>query len=514
MYGGNWRTLSTLGEGAQGHVFTVRDTREPDGPLYALKRLKKESRSERFLQEIQALRSISHQNIIRIVDHSNGETTDDEGYPYYFVMPIAENGNLRKRVTLYKDSIDSVISVFSGLLGGVEAAHSAGYVHRDIKPENILFSSLDHHPWLSDFGICHNINHERLTKFGDVMGPRGFTAPELKDRSSISVDPSCDLYSLGKVVYYMISGGTVIGREHFDAEFRKLSERGERYRLLQILLSRMIAPIENRVKSVQDVALDLTRIRDWESSAATLGLSADVLAKVNKQQQASVELSRIKADNARIQGDNQLVLDNTSNSICAWLRAELVKLKALMSQSGTYTISVQDAVWNETHYFGTNDYVALSGVELVFKNNVSNFPVNNVIKFFVCRKARMQIVFGNDVRPVKPVDPEMSLIPYFLEYNDQQSQFQSIIQGFIKSKSAFDRSRQEFMQRMQQTGRRHTFSEEPLIAKKFVGAPLNLIVEFKASEWPAVVERVQSVFSETIGVVLDYTSSDTRSIGP
>ena len=491
----------------------VRDTREHDGPVYALKRLKKESRSERFLQEIQALRAIAHPNVMRIIDYSNGETADDEGYPYYFVMPNAENGNLKKRVALYKDNLDSVMSVASGLLDAIAAAHGAGYVHRDVKPENILFSGLDHHPWLSDFGICHNINHERLTKVGDIMGPRGFTAPELEGGDYSSVDRSCDFYSLGKVLYYMISGGIIIGREHFDSRFQALAEKGERYRLLQILLSRMIAPIESRVKDIRAIASDLVRIKDWEGSAATLGLSSDVLSKINKQQQNSIDAARIKAENARIQDRNQLILDSTSKSICEWLGAELVKLKALMSQSGNYTISIQEATWNETQYFGTKDYMAISGVEMIFRNNVANFPINNVIKLFVCRRARLQIIMGNDVRPIKPVDPEMSLIPYFIEFNDQQRQFQSGMQGFIKSKTVVDRSRQEFMQRMQQTGRRQVLSNEPLIAKTFIGAPVNLITEFKASEWPAAVEKIQSMFSETIGVVIDHTSSDARSIG-
>lgn len=95
-------------------------------------------------------------------------------------MPIA-SGNLEDRVGLYKGDLDAVLRVATQLADALAAAHALEIVHRDVKPANILFPRLDHEVWLSDFGICHDgAAKVRLTGVGEVVGSRGFTAPELE----------------------------------------------------------------------------------------------------------------------------------------------------------------------------------------------------------------------------------------------------------------------------------------------------------------------------------------------
>jgi serine/threonine protein kinase len=90
---------------------------------------------------------------------------------------------------------------------------------------------------LSDFGICLIREAPRITETTEVVGPRAFMAPELEDGSRLDVTPAADVYSLGKVIYYMLSGGMTLPRERLnEQQFRRIFDKGERYRLLELLL--------------------------------------------------------------------------------------------------------------------------------------------------------------------------------------------------------------------------------------------------------------------------------------
>ncbi|HML28915.1 MAG TPA: hypothetical protein PKE16_08765 [Hyphomicrobium sp.] len=109
VYGGRWENVGhDIGAGGQSVVRRVRDLTDPNGPEYALKRLKNPERRERFMDEIESLRSINHPNVMKIVDYARA--TESEGEPYWFVMPLAQD-NLEERKGLYKDNLDAVLRV-------------------------------------------------------------------------------------------------------------------------------------------------------------------------------------------------------------------------------------------------------------------------------------------------------------------------------------------------------------------------------------------------------------------
>jgi serine/threonine protein kinase len=86
-----------------------------------------------------------------------------------------------------------------------------------VKPENILFENDGDHVWLSDFGICLIADQStRHTEPGEVVGPVVFMAPELEGGGQLDVTADTDIYSLGKVIYYMLTGGVRLPRENLE----------------------------------------------------------------------------------------------------------------------------------------------------------------------------------------------------------------------------------------------------------------------------------------------------------
>jgi serine/threonine protein kinase len=499
--------MGSLGEGAQGNIFCVRELNGSSQQEYALKRLKKESRSDRFKAEIEALRKIKHTNVMPIIDYSS-DVDAGEGYGWFFVMPKAEGGNLAKRVSLYKGNLDSTLDVSIQLAMALQATHNQSIFHRDVKPANIVFKNVGHELWLSDFGICHNIDSERITNVGDVMGPRGFTAPEL-ETGSADVTAACDVYSLGKVIYYMISGGVVIPRELFDNDFNSLKDRGGRYALLQILLSKMISPLSARISTAGDVLKDLTMIKDWEKGATKSALSPSLLAAINTSQQKAIEKDRIQRENLAIEGDLSRQVQSVSASVIEWINGDLEEAKTLMNGSGQYELGIGEAAWDGRFRFGVKDYTEVSGTQLWFENRQDIFSSVISIKFFVCRLTKIVVAFGNDVKPRKAEEPKFALIPYLQEYTGPNRDTLGL-GGFLQDIAVIETSHRELAQR---TAQRYIQESHPIIARTFVGVPVNLMLEFRASEWPGITQVVRDLVSKSLELAINFAMSSTRVCG-
>jgi serine/threonine protein kinase len=173
----------------------------------------------------------------------------------YLVMPHARGGDLAKVVDRYRGKLDDVLTVAQQIALGLQAAHAAGIIHRDVKPENILFPGEGHAIWVSDFGICLiQARQQRNTTDGEVVGPAVFMAPELEGGGQLEVTPDVDIYSLGKVIYYMITGGVRLPRERLHEEtYAAAFASVGRLLALKILLSRMICAHADRIKTMDDV---------------------------------------------------------------------------------------------------------------------------------------------------------------------------------------------------------------------------------------------------------------------
>jgi len=261
-YDRRWRIVEDIDQGGQAHVFKVVDRSDSSGTVFALKRMKNPKRKGRFDQEIGALKLLTHPAIPKIVDHSVPSDEDQ-----WLVMPFAEDGNLKDKVALFKGNIDSTLQVSLNLADALGHAHDNSVIHRDVKPENILFPKKnDPTCWLSDFGICLFVDGPRYTEPDEIVGPRFFMAPEVEQGGPESATAAADVYSLGKVIYYILSGGTVPYREaHREPPWNSVFEGHDpRLELMGELLDGMIALLPSRTKTMSEVREQVSRIINWD----------------------------------------------------------------------------------------------------------------------------------------------------------------------------------------------------------------------------------------------------------
>jgi serine/threonine protein kinase len=206
-----WQVEQQLDEGGQAHTFIVSD-RETQGPeRYVLKRLKNLARLTRFRQELEAALRIKHRNILQVI------ASNLDGPKPYIVSEYCAGGTLEKLCATQSPSVDEVFRIFAEIAEAVEAAHKANVIHRDIKPSNIFIRQPGDMPVLGDFGLCFlddGDESERATQTQEAVGARLFIAPESEDGMLEKVTAKVDVYSLGKLLYWMLAG-TVFSREKY-----------------------------------------------------------------------------------------------------------------------------------------------------------------------------------------------------------------------------------------------------------------------------------------------------------
>lgn len=516
IYGGRYRTIESLGSGGQAEVFRVEDEQDPSKPQFALKRLRNVERLGRFRSEIEALQRIDHPNVIKILDHSGEAAAGDTEHKYWFLMPLAMD-NLEKRIGIYKGNLDGVLEVAIRLADALVAAHKRNIVHRDVKPANILFAKLDHDVWLSDFGICHlGSEQTRHTETNEVVGPRMFLAPELEVGGRTTLTGAADIYSLGKVIFYMLSGGKIIAREQTDTpEFAAALNGGERHRLLQLLLIRMIAPLTQRLQDMGKVLEELQRIRDWEKQTKEFALADDALAAITGAKEESLERQRITQQNTELRNAQNQAAGLVCLDVVQWLKRELARAAELLNESGTIKSEVEDA-WQLDEckiLLPTSQcYKAVAGVQLAFVDETVLGRPKFVLRFFLCQLLTATIQLGSAVKPLKPSDPQFAIMPHLVEL--QGPEYKKWHMGGYLRDSEVMKAAATAAATRQGHGRFYVQqSSQPLIAKSYMGKPMNIMLEFKASEWPAVADQLKTIFSKSVKLAIDYSRQDNRSCG-
>lgn len=221
---GRWRRGNTIGEGAQGDAFFAEDTSGVLPGKYVLKRLRDARRLERFRREVASLKMVESDHVLRIVDY------DLESQPAYLITEYCQGGDLERNGSDWFADPDSCLQLFRQVCQGVAAVHALGLVHRDIKPANVLLRTKVGPAVIADFGIAYLPDTTRETVTGDVMGPRWFTAPELELGNANEVLSMSDVYSLGKLLYWLLSEGRRLPREmHRDPGFDLVRTRRNPY---------------------------------------------------------------------------------------------------------------------------------------------------------------------------------------------------------------------------------------------------------------------------------------------
>lgn len=237
LFGGRWKQVGPrLGRGGGGAVYPVVDTQGKDATVFALKVLSNTRLLPRFRREIETLERIHHPNVLQIV------FADFDAKMPYLVTEFCEGGNLTS-LDLAREDPRELLQMFIQICEGVNALHDAEGVHRDIKPENILLRR-DRTPVVGDFGIVYLFDEtgERFTKTFEQVGSRFFICPE-SEEGRIQPTAACDVYSLGKLLYWMLSSGNKIARSSHRADENNIVTIRQNYWLEHVntLLDRMLA---------------------------------------------------------------------------------------------------------------------------------------------------------------------------------------------------------------------------------------------------------------------------------
>ncbi len=199
---GRYRVVREIAQGGMSTVFLAHPV-AADRPV-ALKvmhpRLAAVLGAERFHREIGLVRSMHHPLIVPLQD--SGEA---DGLLFY-TMPYIEGETLFQRLRRNgRIELTEALRLTIDVASGLGYAHQRGFLHRDIKPENVLLA--DGHALVADFGLARAIGAEytRLTRTGIILGSVGYMSPE-QLREDDNLDQRVDIYSLGCILYEMLTG--------------------------------------------------------------------------------------------------------------------------------------------------------------------------------------------------------------------------------------------------------------------------------------------------------------------
>ena len=294
---GPYRLMEQIGEGGFGVVY-VAQQEQPVRRKVALKMVKPNMSSRdvlaRFEAERQALALMDHPGIARVFDA--GVTSD--GRPY-FVMELVRGVSITEFCDAAKLNVVNRLNLFRDICSAVQHAHQKGIIHRDIKPSNILTTLLDDKPTIKviDFGIAKAIGQDLTdktiyTRFMSMMGTPQYMSPEQAEMNSLDIDTRSDIYSLGVILYELLTGTTPIEQTRMNSagyqEIRRmiveeepprpsmrLSTLGDR--LTTVSSSRNVEP--RRLRSMVDGDLDWIVMKAMEKDRQRRYDSAAAMAK-------------------------------------------------------------------------------------------------------------------------------------------------------------------------------------------------------------------------------------------
>ena len=286
ILGGKYKLIEEIGEGGMGSVFMAQQT-EPVKRAVAVKVIKAGMDTKavlaRFEAERQALAMMDHPNIAKVLDAG----TTDSGRPY-FVMELVKGVPITKFCDERKLTPRQRLELFVPVCQAIQHAHQKGIIHRDIKPSNVMVALYDDRPVpnVIDFGVAKAAgstltDKTLMTGFGAVVGTPEYMSPEQANMNQLDIDTRSDVYSLGVLLYELLTGSTPVDRKSLG-----------KAALLEVL--RIVREVEAPRPSAK-----LSTIDTLPSVAANRGTEPAKLSKLMKGELDWVVLKALEKDRTR-----------------------------------------------------------------------------------------------------------------------------------------------------------------------------------------------------------------------
>jgi len=325
---GRYEVLGELGQGAMGVVYKAKD------PLIdrvvAIKTInlslamdEKEEYEGRFYQEAKAAGRLNHPNIVTIYD------VGKSGDVAYIAMELLEGRELRD---IMNEGallpIDQVLNIVAQVAQGLAYAHEYGIVHRDVKPSNIMVIR-DGHVKITDFGIARMASSSVRTQTGMVLGSPKYMSPE--QVMGKSIDQRSDIFSLGVMLYEMLTGQAPFDGENVNAiMYQTLNAvppppnmtNPAIPEMVNFIVAKALAKkVEDRYQNAKDFAADLRTCRDTlPRSIPQVNLSRPPVGSEKKFPDTLEITARIDSDKEDVKSESNIRLSKAFDSSVATMR--------------------------------------------------------------------------------------------------------------------------------------------------------------------------------------------------
>jgi serine/threonine protein kinase/tetratricopeptide (TPR) repeat protein len=283
---GPYKFIQPIGEGGMGAVWMAQQ-QEPVKRLVAVKLIKAGMDSKqvlaRFEAERQALALMDHPNIARVLDGG----TNSAGRPY-FVMDLVRGMPITRYCDEHRLTPKERLELFVPVCQAVQHAHQKGIIHRDLKPSNVLVAHCDDKPVpkVIDFGLAkaagQSLTDKTLfTGLGNIVGTLEYMSPEQAELNQLDIDTRSDIYSLGVLLYELLTGTTPLDR--------KRQKDTSLVELLRMVREQDAPALSNRLSTAEELP----------AIAANRGLEPARLAKLVRGELDWIVMKALEKDRNR-----------------------------------------------------------------------------------------------------------------------------------------------------------------------------------------------------------------------
>jgi eukaryotic-like serine/threonine-protein kinase len=396
---GPYKLLEQIGEGGFGVVF-MAEQQQPVRRTVALKVIKPGMDSRqviaRFEAERQALALMDHPNIAKVFDAGV-----DSGKPY-FVMELVKGIPITEYCDRHQLTPRDRLTLFISVCQAVQHAHQKGIVHRDLKPTNVLVAAYDGLPIpkVIDFGIAKALGQPLtektlVTGFAGIIGTLEYMSPEQAEFNARDIDTRADIYSLGVLLYELLTGTTPIPKEKFkqaaineslrlirEEEPPKPSSRlsESKERLASISAQRMLEParltkeVQGELDWIVMKALEKDRSRRYETAN---GFLRDIQRYLNEEPveacppSTTYRLRKFARRNRKVLSTMVafFLLMMLATLVSTWLAIRMIQAEQAMGRERDHAVSEkaraeeQAAVAKAVNEFLQNDLLAQASAD-------------------------------------------------------------------------------------------------------------------------------------------------------